>query len=127
MAPFKHGTTHHSNGGYPRLSSGPCRYRYIHILVAEGMLRRELRRDEHVHHIDGNTKNPKWSNLLILGEDIHSAVSNRQYWYLKQKYSKERAAWCAYFDITKETPEDAKLRQLAQFHLDEVSFDVTCM
>lgn len=110
---FKNGTHLHGSG-YLRIGAGPCRNKMVHILVAEGMLSRELKKDEHVHHIDGDTKNPKWTNLLIIGESVHNAVSNRQYWYLKQKYSQERAAWCAYFDITGETPDEAKRRQEAE-------------
>lgn len=108
MAKFKMkaGTQIHEKG-YPRITAGPQRHKYVHILIAEGMLGRELKRDEHVHHIDGNTKNPKWTNLLVLGEAIHNAVSARQYWYLKQKYSQERAAWWAFFDTTKQTPTEA--------------------
>ena len=108
---FKHGTTLHQNGEYPRLSVGPQRYRYIHVLVAEGMLQRSLRPDERVHHVDGDVKNPKWENLIILDKKIHNAVSSRQYYYLKQKYNSERAAWWAYFDVTGETPDEARDRQ----------------
>lgn len=97
--------------GYPRISMGPLRKKYVHILIAEGMLGRELREDEHVHHIDGNRINPKWTNLLVLGESVHNMVSNKQYWYLKQKYAQERAAWWAYFDVTGETPREAWDRQ----------------
>lgn len=93
--------------GYPRISMGPLRKRYVHILIAEAMLGRELRKDEHVHHIDGDKTNPKWTNLLVLGEAVHNAVSAKQYWYLKQKYAKERAAWWAYSDVTGETPREA--------------------
>ena len=60
---FKHGTTLHQNGGYPRLSVGPQRYRYIHVLVAEGMLQRSLRPDERVHHVDGDVKNPNKNTI----------------------------------------------------------------
>lgn len=100
MAAFKGGTSTHSNGGYLKVTAGPCRDMLVHVLIAEGMLGRKLRKDEHVHHKDGNVRNPAWTNLIVLGKDIHNAVSNRQYWYLKQKYSRERAAWQAYFDIT---------------------------
>jgi hypothetical protein len=103
MPPFRHGTMPHENGGYPRLTCGPCRSQYVHVLVAEGMLGRKLRKDEHVHHKDGDTRNPHWSNLIVLGKDIHNAVSNRQYWYLKQKETREEAAWKAFFDVTGET------------------------
>lgn len=122
MAKFKHGTTIHQNGGYPKLSVGPQRYRYVHILVAEGMLQRPLNPDERVHHADGDTKNPKWENLIVLGKKIHNAVSNRQYYYLKQKYSSERAAWWAYFDVTGETPIEARERQKKDFE-EKVEFD----
>jgi DNA-binding XRE family transcriptional regulator len=30
-------------------------------------------------------------------------VSNRQYWYLKQKYAREEAAWRAFLDVTGQT------------------------
>jgi hypothetical protein len=79
--------------------------------VAEGMLQRSLRPDERVHHADGDVKNPRWENLIILDKKIHGTVSNRQYYYLKQKYTKERAAWWAYFDVTGETPDEARDRQ----------------
>jgi hypothetical protein len=70
------------------------------------MLGRKLRKDEHVHHKDGNTRNPDRSNLIVLGKDIHNAVSNRQYWYLKQKETREAAAWKAFFDVTGTSYDD---------------------
>lgn len=82
------------------------------------MLGRELTSDEHVHHIDGNVKNPRWSNLLVIDVAIHNAVSIRQYWYLKQKFSREDAAWKAYFDVTGETPKETKKRQLEETNFD---------
>jgi hypothetical protein len=100
------------------------RDRYVHILIAEGILGRELRADEDVHHRDGNRKNPRWSNLIILGKDVHGAVSKRQHYYLKQKFSAEYSAWRAYFDVTGETPEAAIARQnKAVAERLEVSFD----
>lgn len=100
------------------MGCGPQRNKFVHILVAEAMLRRPLRKDEHVHHKDGNTKNPAWGNLLILGEAVHGAVSNRQYHYLKQKYSAEAAAYWAYFDVTGETYAEYDERMKK-----EISFD----
>jgi len=100
MAPFKGGVSLHSNGGYLKITAGPCRNKLVHILVAEAVLGRKLRKDEHVHHKDGDVRNPVWTNLIVLGVEIHNAVSNRQYWYLKQKYSREEAAWKAYYDVT---------------------------
>lgn len=101
MAPFRYGVTpEHKPGGYPRMSCGPQVNKFVHVLVAEARLGRPLKDNEHVHHKDGDTKNPHWTNLLVLKDEIHNAVSNRQYWYLKQKYSREDAAWHAYFDVT---------------------------
>lgn len=103
---FKGGVSVHSNGGYLKITSGPLRDKLVHVVVAEGMLGRKLKKDEHVHHKDGNVKNPHWTNLLILAESIHNAVSTRQYWYLKQKYAREEAAWRAFFDVTGKTYDE---------------------
>lgn len=104
MAAFAGGTSTHSNGGYIKFTAGPLRNKLAHVEIAEAMLGRELRDDETVHHKDGNTKNPHWRNLKVIDVNTHNAVSNRQYWYLKQKFSREDAAWRAYFDITGEEP-----------------------
>lgn len=105
-AEFKGGVSVHSNGGYLKITSGPLRDKLVHTVVAEGMLGRPLRDDEHVHHKDGDTKNPHWTNLLVVGRDVHNAVSNRQYWYLKQGYRREDAAWRAFFDVTGQTYQE---------------------
>jgi hypothetical protein len=109
--PFKTGVTpEHKPGGYPRMSCGPQVNKFVHILVAEAALGRLLKKDEHVHHKDGDVKNPHWSNLLVMKDTIHNAVSIRQYWYLKQKFSREDAAWKAYFDVTGRDVNDENLR-----------------
>jgi hypothetical protein len=88
---------------YLVIKSGPMRDVRVHIAVAEAMLKRKLKPDETVHHKDGDKKNPHWSNLLVVGRDVHGAVSHRQKWYLKQKYSQEEAAWRAFHDVTGKT------------------------
>ena len=51
-------------------------------------------------------------------------MSSRQYWYLKQKYSAERAAYWAYFDMTGETSDEAWERQNREIaERTAVSFD----
>lgn len=120
MPAFKCGVEkEHKPGGYPRMSCGPQRYKFVHVLVAEAMLGRKLRRDEHIHHKDGNVRNPHWTNLLIIDASVHGAVSSRQYWYLKQKFSREEAAWRAYFDVTGETYDEYDNR----IKKEETSFD----
>lgn len=116
--------TYLNDKGYPRISSGPQRGKYVHILITEGMLRRKLRKDEIVHHIDGNRKNCQWTNLLVIGERTHNAVSARQYWYLKQKFSREESAWRAYFDETNETPTETWKRQMESLGMSELSSDL---
>lgn len=105
MAAFKTGVTpEHKPGGYPRMSCGPQVNKFVHVLVAEAKLGRPLRADEHVHHIDGDTKNPHPSNLIVIKDAVPNAISIRQYHYLKLKYSREDAAWHAYFDVVGEEP-----------------------
>lgn len=112
MPPFKFGVRkEHKTGGYPRMSCGPQYDKFVHVLVAEAMLGRELRRDEHIHHKDGDVRNPKWTNLLIIDRSTHGAVSSRQHWYLKQKLSREEAARRAYFDVTGETYDEYDSRR----------------
>lgn len=93
------------------MSCGPQVNKFVHVLVAEAMLGRKLRKDEHVHHKDGNVKNPCWTNLLVIDAKTHNAVSIRQYWYLKQKFSREDAAWRAYFDVTGEMYPEGLTRE----------------
>lgn len=107
MPPFRYGVTkEHKPGGYPRMSCGPQANKLVHVLVAEGMLGRKLKADEHVHHKDGNKRNPHWSNLLVLKDEIHNAVSIRQYHYLKLKFAREEAAWRAFLDVTGKSYEE---------------------
>ena len=40
-------------------------YVYQHILIAERLLGRKLKKGERVHHIDGNKKNNSPSNLIV--------------------------------------------------------------
>lgn len=113
MPPFKHGVApEHKPGGYPRMSCGPQRSKFVHVLVMEARLGRELKPSETIHHKDGNTKNPHWTNLLVIDVRTHGAVSSRQHWYLKQKFSREDAAWKAYFDVTGMTYGEAELATL---------------
>ena len=76
MPPLKNGThVNYTNRGvkggkrtpYLRISAGPLRGQYVHVLVAEAMLGRKLDPEtEEVDHVDGNGLNPVWSNLEIV-------------------------------------------------------------
>lgn len=54
--------------------------RYVHRIVMEKHLGRELLSSEHIHHIDGNPKNNLIENLLL--------VSNSQHRKIEDKYAK---------------------------------------
>lgn len=90
--PNKKGTTLNSKG-YPRITAGPLRDRYVHRIVAEALLGRDLRRDEEVHHKDKNRKNPKWNNLIVLGEKDYGWVSAKQAWYMRELDIKTKKYW----------------------------------
>ena len=52
--------------GYVRISVGKKKWRYEHRLVVEKHIKRPLKKEEHIHHIDGNKSNNHISNLLLL-------------------------------------------------------------
>lgn len=87
------GGTRVDSKGYLVIKAGPYRDKRVHILIAEAMLGRELKRDEDVDHIDGDKLNCHWKNLRILGHKEHGAVSNKQRWFLARKYAAEKQAW----------------------------------
>jgi len=51
-------------------------YVYEHRLVMEQYNSRFLTKDEHIHHIDGNTQNNKIENLLIVSKSEHMILHN---------------------------------------------------
>ena len=91
--------------GYLVIKSGPHRDKRVHIMVAEAMLGRELKPDEDVHHKDGNKLNCHWTNLEVLGKDVHGAVSNRQRWFLKNREEHERKQWEEWINTGENRPE----------------------
>lgn len=59
---------HHTNSRFSKMPG----YIYEHRFVMEKFLGRPLRRDEHVHHIDGNKSNNDISNLVLLAQSEHA-------------------------------------------------------
>lgn len=92
--------------GYLVIKAGPHRDKRVHIMVAEAMLGRELKPDEDVHHKDGNKLNCHWTNLEVLGKDVHGAMSNRQRWFLKNREEHERKQWEEWINTGENRPSD---------------------
>lgn len=59
---------------YLRIHRGRCRDKYVHILIAEALLRRKLRDGEVVDHKDSDGLNPDPRNLRVLTD---SAANTR--------------------------------------------------
>lgn len=56
---------------YLRISAGPLRGKYVHILVAEARLGRDLTPDETVDHLNGDTLDTRWENLEVVSWAEH--------------------------------------------------------
>jgi hypothetical protein len=84
--------------GYLKITSGPLRYQYIHRIVAAALLGRDLRRDEEIHHRDGDKRNFKWNNLTVMGSLDHGWVSAKQAWYMREHDIKLKKEWDEFMD-----------------------------
>lgn len=69
---YKTGTYDHE--GYIQELKSEGGYKFIHRRVIEEILGRELQSSEHIHHIDGDTKNNEINNLVILTCSEHSRI-----------------------------------------------------
>ena len=54
------------------------RYVLEHRLVAEEKYGRRIRKDEHVHHIDGDRQNNHPDNLEVVSPSAHSVITSRE-------------------------------------------------
>lgn len=63
--------------GYMRISVNR-KMRLQHRYVLEQKLGRELKVNEHVHHIDGNRKNNNPDNLEIMNAFVHKSMHSKE-------------------------------------------------
>ncbi len=65
-----------TKNGYRAITKGNARYnpirKYEHRIVMEQFIGRELKQDEHVHHIDGNKLNNTLDNLQLVTLSAHA-------------------------------------------------------
>ena len=64
------------------------RPQYVHRLVMSTLLGRPLRRDEHVHHVDGDKQNNRPDNLQLLSAGEHSWRTHHRHPVVAE------CAWC---------------------------------
>lgn len=93
MPSLRNGHTMKTTKGYPRFSAGPLRGQYVHRVVAEALLGRKLKKDEQVHHRDGDKLNCRWDNIIIRGVSDHGWVSAKQAWFMKQQDGALKQEW----------------------------------
>jgi HNH endonuclease len=59
---------------YLRITAGPQRGKYVHDLIAEARLGRELEGDETVEHKDGNGLNVAPGNLVVVTKTVNTQL-----------------------------------------------------
>lgn len=60
-----------------RIGSG---YVYEHILIVEEFIKRRLRKDEVIHHIDGDRSNNDLKNLQLMTDIEHKRMHKLNFW-----------------------------------------------
>ena len=84
--PMWKGGVYINDAGYLRISAGPLRGEYVHILIAEAKIGRQIDPlTEEVHHIDGDKLNPHPDNLEVKPLETHRAFLNGQPWNHKRR------------------------------------------
>ena len=63
-----------NTNGYLRISHGPETRKYIHRKVMEQHLGRPLSRDEVVHHINGDKRDNRIENLMVMTNQEHTTL-----------------------------------------------------
>jgi hypothetical protein len=88
--PHQHNFTvlKHLRNGYKMLYLKKGENRAEHRFLMERLLKRKLRRNELVHHIDGNRLNNDIKNLIVVTNKQHWKLHPKMNWHWR-KHSKE--------------------------------------
>lgn len=85
---WKNARTNH-NGGY-FIITRECKPQLEHRFVMEEFLGRKLSKNEHIHHLNGNKKDNKLENLILLTNSEHKRLhlmgNKHAQRYFPQKY-----------------------------------------
>lgn len=84
--------------GYLTVTCGPQRGQRLHRLVASSMLGRPLRKDEDVHHRNGDKLDNRPENLEIMGHRQHGWITAKQHFWMKTLDIRGKVEWDKYFD-----------------------------
>jgi endogenous inhibitor of DNA gyrase (YacG/DUF329 family) len=62
------------NSGYVYIRTSNGKYKTEHVLIAESILRRPLKKGEVVHHVNGNKSDNRHCNLIICTQSYHNSL-----------------------------------------------------
>jgi hypothetical protein len=83
--PKKLGYSYTGKKGYRFVRDGNGHERLEHVVIAERVLGRHLRKNEHVHHLNMNPSDNRNSNLLICDAQYH----NWLHWEMARRFARE--------------------------------------
>ena len=72
------GKPRHKPAKYLQISAGPQRGKYVHDLIMEAKLGRELEKDETVEHKDGDGLNVAPDNLIVVTRRVNTHLRHQR-------------------------------------------------